>query len=65
MVPISMLNVCNNFYRCAIPYDSVCNGPELIQYGECGEEKSEKLFEKYQGPFGQNSPDPYYHQDQC
>ena len=57
--------MCNNFYRCEIPYDSVCNGPEFIQYGECGEEKSEELFQKYQGPFGQNSLDPYYHQDQC
>ena len=65
MVPNSIINVNNNFYRCDIPYDSICNGPEFIQYGECGEEKSEELFQKYQGPFGQNSLDPYYHQDQC
>ena len=56
----------NNPYSCAIPYDASCNGPEFIQYGECGEEKSAELFEKYQRAFGQNSPEPepYYHQDQ-
>ena len=48
---MDVLTAIGNFYRCAIPYDSVCNGPEFIQYGEFGEEKIEELFEKYQGPF--------------